>query len=69
MRQPVDALPGVARLSPDLLVQEAHAAHDAGIGGVPFFIFNRAIGVSGAQEADTLVSAMLQAMQPDAGKG
>ena len=43
-------------------------ARNAGIGGVPFFIFNRAVGVSGAQEADTLLRAMLQAMQPDSGK-
>jgi porphobilinogen synthase len=34
VRQPVDALPGVSRLSPDLLVEEARAAHEAGIGGV-----------------------------------
>jgi len=39
-------------------------ARSAGIGGVPFFIFNRAVGVSGAQEAETLVDAMLQSMQP-----
>jgi predicted DsbA family dithiol-disulfide isomerase len=39
-------------------------ARNAGIGGVPFFIFNRAVGVSGAHEADTLVDAMLQSMQP-----
>jgi predicted DsbA family dithiol-disulfide isomerase len=39
-------------------------ARNAGIGGVPFFIFNRAVGVSGAQEPDTLVDAMLQSMQP-----
>ena len=37
-------------------------ARNAGIGGVPFFIFNCAVGVSGAQEADTLVDAMKQAM-------
>ena len=37
-------------------------ARNAGISGVPFFIFNRAVGVSGAQEADTLVDAMKQAM-------
>lgn len=39
-------------------------ARNAGIGGVPFFIFNRAVGVSGAQEADTLLDAMVQSMQP-----
>lgn len=36
-------------------------ARNAGIGGVPFFIFNRKVGVSGAQEPDTLLDAMLQA--------
>ncbi len=53
----------------DAVVGGDAEARNAGVSGVPFFIFNRAIGVSGAQEADTLVSAMLQAMQPDAGKG
>jgi len=38
-------------------------ARNAGIGGVPFFIFNRRIGVSGAQEPETLVQAMEQALQ------
>jgi predicted DsbA family dithiol-disulfide isomerase len=36
-------------------------ARSAGIGGVPFFIFNRRIGVSGAQDPDTLLDAMEQA--------
>ena len=40
-------------------------ARNAGIGGVPYFIFNRAVGVSGAQDPETLLNAMLQAMQPD----
>ena len=39
-------------------------ARNAGIGGVPYFIFNRAVGVSGAQEPETLLQAMLQALQP-----
>lgn len=38
-------------------------ARGAGIGGVPFFIFNRKIGVSGAQEAETLLEAMEQALK------
>lgn len=38
-------------------------ARSAGIGGVPFFIFNRKIGVSGAQEPDALLQAMEQALQ------
>lgn len=50
----------------DVVVSADEEARNAGIGGVPFFIFNRAVGVSGAQEAETLVNAMLQAMQPDA---
>lgn len=36
-------------------------AREVGISGVPFFIFNRRIGVSGAQEAETLLDAMEQA--------
>lgn len=36
-------------------------ARNAGIGGVPFFIFNRKVGVSGAQEPETLLEAMVQA--------
>ena len=36
-------------------------ARRAGIGGVPFFIFNRRVGVSGAQDAEVLLQAMEQA--------
>jgi predicted DsbA family dithiol-disulfide isomerase len=36
-------------------------ARRAGIGGVPFFIFNRKVGVSGAQDSDVLLQAMEQA--------
>lgn len=36
-------------------------ARQAGIEGVPFFIFNGAIGVSGAQEVEVLLQAMQQA--------
>jgi predicted DsbA family dithiol-disulfide isomerase len=35
-------------------------ARNAGIGGVPFFIFDRRVGVSGAQEPATLLDAMEQ---------
>lgn len=38
-------------------------ARNAGISGVPFFIFNRAVGVSGAHEAETLLQAMLQSLE------
>jgi predicted DsbA family dithiol-disulfide isomerase len=37
-------------------------ARSAGIGGVPFFIFNRKIGVSGAQDSDALLDAMEKAL-------
>jgi predicted DsbA family dithiol-disulfide isomerase len=41
------------------LVQKADIeARNAGIGGVPFFIFNRRVGVSGAQDPETLLEAM-----------
>ena len=36
-------------------------ARQAGIGGVPFFIFDRKTAVSGAHEANVLLDAMLQA--------
>jgi len=38
------------------------AAREMGITGVPFFIFNRQVGLSGAHEADTLLQAMVEAM-------
>ncbi len=53
----------------DVVVAGDVEARNAGIGGVPFFIFNRAVGVSGAQEPEALLQAMMQAMQSDAGKG
>jgi predicted DsbA family dithiol-disulfide isomerase len=49
----------------DVVVSGDAEARNAGIGGVPFFIFNRAVGVSGAQDPQTLVDAMLQSMQPE----
>ena len=45
----------------DLVLRGDVEAREAGIGGVPFFIFNRRIGVSGAQEADVLLQAMEEA--------
>jgi predicted DsbA family dithiol-disulfide isomerase len=47
----------------DQIARADAEARSAGIGGVPFFIFNRKIGVSGAQDADTLLEAMEQAHQ------
>ena len=48
------------------VAREQVAGHEAqarklGISGVPFFIFNGAVGVSGAQEAETLFEAMTKA--------
>ena len=48
----------------DLVAKADVEARGAGIGGVPFFIFNRRVGVSGAQESDTLLDAMRQALTP-----
>jgi len=46
------------------LIEQADVeARSAGIGGVPFFIFNRKIGLSGAQDPETLLEAMEQALQ------
>ena len=45
----------------DLVEQADTEARASGIGGVPFFIFNRKVGVSGAQDADVLLDAMEQA--------
>ncbi len=45
----------------ELVAQADIEARTAGIGGVPFFIFNRRVGVSGAQDPDTLLKAMEQA--------
>jgi predicted DsbA family dithiol-disulfide isomerase len=36
-------------------------ARNAGVNGVPFFIFNRTIGLSGAQDPEVLLQAMQQA--------
>jgi predicted DsbA family dithiol-disulfide isomerase len=47
----------------DAIAQADVDARSAGIGGVPFFIFNRNIGVSGAQEPETLVQAMEQSLK------
>jgi predicted DsbA family dithiol-disulfide isomerase len=37
-------------------------ARQAGIGGVPFFIFNRRVAVSGAHEPNVLLEAMLESL-------
>ncbi len=38
-------------------------ARSGGVNGVPFFIFNRKIGVSGAQDPDMLLDALKQSLQ------
>ena len=43
-------------------------ARNAGVSGVPFFIFNRTIGLSGAQDPEVLLQAMQQA-RADSEKG
>ena len=49
----------------ELVAKADVEARTAGIGGVPFFIFNRRVGVSGAQESDVLVQAMEQALSAE----
>jgi predicted DsbA family dithiol-disulfide isomerase len=49
----------------DRVAQADIEARTAGIGGVPFFIFNRRVGVSGAQDAEVLLQAMEQAAAPE----
>jgi predicted DsbA family dithiol-disulfide isomerase len=43
------------------------AAREMGITGVPFFIFNRKVGLSGAHESETLVQAMHEALADQQG--
>ena len=67
VRQPVDALPGVARLSPDLLVQEARVAMDAGVGGVLLFgvTDNKDPEASGAHAGDGVVQQAVRALKAE----
>ena len=64
-RAGLDRAAALAYLTSDAdreLVEKADLeARNAGIGGVPFFIFNRKVGVSGAQGEDVLLQAMEQA--------
>ena len=45
----------------DTVLQGDIEARQAGVNGVPFFIFNRRTAMSGAQEPETLLQAMLDA--------
>ncbi len=47
----------------DEVAERAAGAREMGISGVPFFIFNGALAVSGAQPPDVLLSALEQAAQ------
>jgi predicted DsbA family dithiol-disulfide isomerase len=47
----------------DVIERADLEARNAGIGGVPFFIFNRRIGVSGAQDPETLLAAMEESLE------
>ena len=47
----------------DLVLGTDLQARQAGIGGVPFFIFNRKLAVSGAHEPETLLAAMLESIK------
>lgn len=50
----------------DLVSQEEDSARRIGVEGVPFFIFNRKLGVSGAQEPESLLGAMEESEKEDA---
>jgi predicted DsbA family dithiol-disulfide isomerase len=45
----------------DLVTRQATAAANAGIGGVPFFVFGKKLAVAGAQEVEVFLEAMRQA--------
>jgi len=47
----------------DQIARAEVEARSAGIGGVPHFIFNRKVGVSGAQDPEALLDAMEQALK------
>jgi predicted DsbA family dithiol-disulfide isomerase len=46
----------------DVVAAADREAREAGIGGVPFFVFDRRLAVSGAQPEDVLLDAMLQTL-------
>jgi len=47
----------------ELVIAKDAEIRNSGVSGVPFFIFNRKLAVSGAHEPDTLLKAMLEAEQ------
>ena len=48
----------------DLVIQKDAEIRKSGVSGVPFFIFNRKLAVSGAHEPETLLKAMLESVAP-----
>ena len=44
-------------------IESDQAAREMGITGVPFFIFNRRVGISGAHEPEVLLRAMAQSLE------
>ena len=44
-------------------IESDQAAREMGVTGVPFFIFNRRVGLSGAHEPDVLLRAMAQSLE------
>ncbi|MEK9872140.1 MAG: DsbA family protein, partial [Betaproteobacteria bacterium] len=42
----------------EIVAKEQASAHEMGIQGVPYFIFNEQVGLSGAQPADMIVKAI-----------
>jgi porphobilinogen synthase len=65
VHQPVDALPGIARLSPDLLVEEARRARAAGVGGVLLFgvTDDKGPDAASAHAADGVVQEAVRALR------
>ena len=51
----------------DLIEKKDLEIRKAGVSGVPFFIFNRKLAVSGAHEPETLLKAMLESLAPVTG--
>jgi predicted DsbA family dithiol-disulfide isomerase len=62
----LDADAALAFLQSDALLDDVaadeHMARQIGVQGVPFFIFERRLAVSGAQPAEVLVDAMEEAL-------
>lgn len=51
----------------DLVAQSEEQARQIGVQGVPFFIFNQRVAVSGAHDPEVLLSAMEQSLAEPAG--